>query len=59
MMYSHSRNTSNLLFSFQAGLVEKLVSGKLAKQQFVDQESAIMKKKEETIEKINSIVKSF
>jgi len=45
--------------TLQAGLVEKLVSGKLAKQQFVDQESAIMKKKEETIEKINSIVKSF
>jgi len=43
----------------QAGLVEKLVTGKLPKQQFIDQESGIMKKKEEAIEKINSIVKSF
>lgn len=45
--------------TIQAGLVEKLVTGKLPKQQFIDQESGIMKKKEEAIEKINSIVKSF
>ena len=30
----------------QSGLVEKLVSGKLGKQQFIDQEGAIVKKKE-------------
>jgi oligosaccharyltransferase complex subunit alpha (ribophorin I) len=43
----------------QAGLVEKLVTGKLPKQQFIDQEGVIIKKKEEAIEKINLIVKSF
>ena len=40
----------------QSGLVEKLVSGKLGKQQFIDQEGAIVKKKDECLEKMNSIL---
>ena len=58
--------TGNFLFQFhrsyrehqttQSGLVEKLVSGKLGKQQFIDQEGAIVKKKEECLEKMNSIL---
>ena len=40
----------------QAQLVEKLVSGKLNKQQFLDQETVVAKKMEETSDKIRSIV---
>ena len=40
----------------QSGLVEKLVSGKLGKQQFIDQEGAIVKKKDECLDKMNSIL---
>ena len=40
----------------QAGLVEKLVTGKLAKQGFIDQEAAIVKKKDECLDKINAII---
>lgn len=40
----------------QSGLVEKLVSAKLGKQQFIDQEGAIVKKKEECLDKMNSIL---
>jgi len=43
----------------QASLVEKLVSGKMAKQAYIDQEGAIVKKKEDAIERINNIIKSF
>merc|ERR1712241_402913 len=39
----------------QAGLAEKLVSGKLGKQQFVDQEAIVTKKKNECREKIVAI----
>lgn len=39
----------------QAALAEKLVSGKLAKQQFVDQESIVTKRKDECREKILAI----
>jgi len=41
--------------STQAILIEKLVSGKLPKQQFVDQEAALVKKKVECLEKMNHI----
>lgn len=40
----------------QSGLVEKLVTGKLGKQQFIDQEGAIVKKKDECLDKMNSIL---
>lgn len=39
--------------------VDKLVPGKIGRQQFVEAEAAIVKKREECVEKINSIVKSF
>ena len=44
---------------FQGALVEKLVSGKIAKQPFIDQEGAIVRKKQEALEKIMNIVKTF
>ena len=40
-------------------LVERLVSGKIAKQPFIDQEGSIVKKKQDTLEKIMNIIKSF
>ena len=40
-------------------MVEKLVSGKMAKQAYIDQEGAIVKKKEDAIDKINNIIKTF
>lgn len=43
----------------QSLLVEKLVSGKLNKQQFIEQESVINKKKDECLEKINGIIRMF
>ena len=43
----------------QAGLVEKLVSGKMAKQQFIDQEAGILRKKEEALDRINQLLKAF
>ncbi len=39
----------------QSQLVEKLVSGKMPKHQFVDQESGIIRKKEEAKERIAAI----
>ena len=41
--------------STQAILIEKLVSGKLPKQQFVDQEAALLRKKAECLDKMNHI----
>lgn len=38
---------------------DKLIPGKIGRQPFVDAESVIVKKKEETVEKINAIVKSL
>lgn len=38
---------------------EKLIPGKIGRQPFVEAESVIVKKKEETVEKINAIVKSL
>ena len=47
------------LFSLQGLLVEKLVSGKIAKQPFIDQEGSIIRKKQEAVEKIMNITKAF
>ncbi|XP_015514091.1 dolichyl-diphosphooligosaccharide--protein glycosyltransferase subunit 1 [Neodiprion pinetum] len=43
----------------QALYFDKLIPGRIGRQPFVDAESVIIKKKEETVEKINSIVKSL
>ncbi|XP_071037352.1 dolichyl-diphosphooligosaccharide--protein glycosyltransferase subunit 1 [Parasteatoda tepidariorum] len=40
----------------QSVLVEKLVANKVSKQQYLDSDAAIIKKKEETIEKMNAIL---
>ena len=45
--------------SAQAILIEKLVSGKLPKQQFVDQEAALLRKKGECLDKMNHITSLF
>jgi len=42
--------------STQALLVEKLVTGKLNKQQFLEQEIVINKKMEETSDKVRAVV---
>lgn len=43
----------------QVALVEKLITGKLAKPAFIDQEAAVNKKKEEYLDKINAILRSL
>ena len=58
------RNMGHILFSFlnkspQATLVEKLVSGKLAKQQYIEQEAAVVRRKEEALDRIHQILKAF
>jgi oligosaccharyltransferase complex subunit alpha (ribophorin I) len=43
----------------QAGLVEKLVSGKLQKAAYLDQEKVVLKKKDDILDKINVIVRAL
>lgn len=43
----------------QANLVEKLVNGKVVKAAYLDQDNAMIKKKEEAMDKISSIVRTF
>jgi len=43
----------------QSGLVDKLVTGKLGKQQFIDQDGMICKKKDECVEKMESIMQQL
>jgi len=43
----------------QGNLVERLVAGKIAKQAFIDQEGNVIRKKQEALEKIMNIIKSF
>ena len=43
----------------QGSLVEKLVSGRIAKQPFIDQEGSIVRKKQDALEKIMNIIKAF
>jgi len=45
--------------SQQAVLVEKLVTGKLPKASYLDQEAGLLKKKEEITDKISAIVRAF
>ena len=40
-------------------MVERLVGGKIAKQAFIDQEGNMIRKKQEALEKIMNIIKSF
>ncbi|XP_033209967.1 dolichyl-diphosphooligosaccharide--protein glycosyltransferase subunit 1 [Belonocnema kinseyi] len=53
------RTLKELYNQQQSLYIDKLVPGKIGRQQFVDAESVITKKKEECVEKINAIVKSL
>lgn len=53
------RSLKELYNQQQALYVDKLVPGKIGRQQFVEAEAAIAKKKEDCVEKINAIVKSL
>lgn len=53
------RSLKELYNQQQALYVDKLVPGKIGRQQFVEAEAVIAKKKEECVEKINAIVKSL
>lgn len=44
------------LQSNNAQLVERLVSGKISKPQFVDAEALLAKKRDEVVEKLNHVV---
>ncbi|KAL0132295.1 hypothetical protein PUN28_000228 [Cardiocondyla obscurior] len=43
----------------QSLYLEKLIPGKISRQQFIDMETTISRKKEDCIEKINTIIKSL
>lgn len=58
-LQKYDRNLKELYNQQQALYVDKLVPGKIGRQQFVEAEAAIAKKKEECVEKMNSIVKSI
>ncbi|KAL6429445.1 hypothetical protein ACFW04_008245 [Cataglyphis niger] len=53
------RSLKELYNQQQTLYVDKLVPGKIGRQQFVEAEAAIAKKKEECVEKINAIIKSL
>lgn len=58
-LQKYDRTLKDLYNQQQTLYVDKLVPGKIGRQQFVEAEAAIAKKKEECVEKINSIVKSL
>ncbi|KAF7401307.1 hypothetical protein HZH68_007127 [Vespula germanica] len=58
-LQKYDKTLKELYNQQQSLYVDKLVPGKIGRQQFVEAETAITKKKEECVEKINSIVKSL
>ncbi|XP_066584348.1 dolichyl-diphosphooligosaccharide--protein glycosyltransferase subunit 1 [Prorops nasuta] len=58
-LQKHDRALKELYNQQQSLYVDKLVPGKIGRQAFVEAETAIAKKKEEYVEKINAIVKSL
>lgn len=58
-LQKYDRTLKELYNQQQALYVDKLVPGKIGRQQFVEAEAVLTKKKEECVEKINSIVKSL
>ncbi|XP_078036604.1 dolichyl-diphosphooligosaccharide--protein glycosyltransferase subunit 1 [Augochlora pura] len=58
-LQKHDKILKELYNQQQALYVDKLVPGKIGRQQFVEAEAVIARKKEECIEKINTIVKSL
>jgi hypothetical protein len=55
----YDRHLKDLYTQHQSLYVDKLVPGKIARQAFVDTENQLNKKKEECVEKINTLVKSL
>ena len=53
------RNLKELYNQQQSLYVDKLITGKIGRQQFLDAESVLTKKKEECVDKINAIIKSL
>ncbi|KAL7291091.1 dolichyl-diphosphooligosaccharide--protein glycosyltransferase subunit 1 [Trichogramma pretiosum] len=58
-LQKHDRTLKDLYNQQQSMYVDKLVPGKMGRQQFIDAESILSKKKEDCVEKINNIVKSL
>ncbi|XP_034950186.1 dolichyl-diphosphooligosaccharide--protein glycosyltransferase subunit 1 [Chelonus insularis] len=58
-LQKYDKQLKELYNQQQALYVDKLVPGKISRTQFVETESVITKKKEECVEKINSIIKSL
>ncbi|XP_011310619.1 dolichyl-diphosphooligosaccharide--protein glycosyltransferase subunit 1 [Fopius arisanus] len=58
-LQKHDKQLKEFYNQQQALYVDKLVPGKISRQQFVDAEGIITRKKEECVEKINAIVKSL
>ncbi|XP_011495905.1 PREDICTED: dolichyl-diphosphooligosaccharide--protein glycosyltransferase subunit 1 [Ceratosolen solmsi marchali] len=58
-LQKHDKALKELYNQQQSMYIDKLVPGKIGRQQFVDAEAAIAKKKEEYVEKINNVVKSL
>lgn len=58
-LQKYDRALKELYVQQQSMYVDKLVPGKIGRQQFVEVESAVAKKKEECVDKINNVVKSL
>ncbi|XP_043476633.1 dolichyl-diphosphooligosaccharide--protein glycosyltransferase subunit 1 [Leptopilina heterotoma] len=58
-LQKHDRTLKELYNQQQSLYVDKLVTGKIGRQQFIDAEAVLTKKKEECVEKINAIIKSL
>lgn len=58
-LQKHDRTLKELYNQQQSLYVDKLVTGKIGRQQFIDAEAVLTKKKEECVEKINAIIKSM
>lgn len=58
-LQKYDRILKELYNQQQSLYVDKLIPGKISRQPFIEAESAITKKKEECVEKINNIIKSL
>ncbi|XP_014213080.1 dolichyl-diphosphooligosaccharide--protein glycosyltransferase subunit 1 isoform X2 [Copidosoma floridanum] len=58
-LQKHDKLLKELYNQQQSMYIDKLVPGKIGRQQFVDAESSITKKKEECVEKINNVIRSL
>lgn len=58
-LQKHDKTLRELYTQQQSLYTDKLIPGKIGRQTFIEAESAITKKKEECVEKINNIVKNL